>query len=45
MSQKWMNQPRSLVGKKALEVGSTDNSMPSILPMWTKPVKKITVSG
>jgi hypothetical protein len=43
MSQKWMSQLRSVVGKKALEVGRVRRSMDFMRPMWTKPVKKMTV--
>jgi hypothetical protein len=45
MSQKWINHPRSVVGKKALLTGNTARSTLFILPMYTNPVKKITVKG
>jgi len=45
MSQKWMNQPLSAVGKKALLVGRFSRCTLLIRPMCTKPEKKTTVSG
>lgn len=45
ISQKWMNHPLSVVGKKALLVGSVLKSTSRIFPMWTKPVQNMTVRG
>jgi hypothetical protein len=45
ISQKWINQERSMVGTNDLLVGSVNKSTLRILPMWTKPVKKMTVRG
>lgn len=45
MSQKWTSQPLSWVGKKASLVGRLSRDTCFILPMCTKPVKKMTVSG
>ena len=43
--QKWMNQPRSRVGKNALLVGRVWRFTLRICPMYTNPVKKMIVKG
>ena len=45
MSQKWINHPRSWVGKKALLVGSVASGTSFMCPIWTNPVKNMIVSG
>lgn len=45
ISQKCINHPLSMVGKKALLVGKVFRDTSLILPMCTNPVKNITVRG
>jgi hypothetical protein len=45
ISQKYINQPLSMVGANAVLVGKVSRLIAVILPKCTNPVKKMTVKG